>query len=124
MASRVYVKGAPEFEGRAAKAKKFALRSTVCFVTWSQSRTYNHKQFYRKLQRIVPSGIEIFGGKELHRDGNPHYYAVLRFPYRVNWQDARRKLMVPGPDGDVDTEAIWIVVPDKTESVGDFLRRT
>lgn len=72
----------------------------------------------------MPDSTEIFGGKELHRDRNPHYHTVLRFSYRVNWQDARKKLMVTGADGDVDTEAIRIVVPDKTESVGDFLRRT
>jgi hypothetical protein len=72
----------------------------------------------------MPAGTLIFGSKELHRDGNPHYHAVMRFPYRVHWTDARQRLMLHAPDGLVDTRAIRITQPDPGETVTDFLDRT
>jgi len=124
MSSRRYANSVPKCEGRAPEPRKFVLRTLMCFVTWSQSCIHDYCLFYQKLWQIMPRSTKIFSGKELYQDGNPHYHAVMRFPYKVYWKDARKKLMITGSDGDIDTRAIRIVVPDEMESVSDFLRRT
>jgi hypothetical protein len=113
--SRVKNKGA---------GKGFLLRSQVCFVTWSQSRIRDRDEFYRGLVEIMPAGTKIFGSQEFHDDGRPHYHAVLLFPSRVHWSDATKYFMVKRADGQVDTRAIRIQVPEKGEVVEDFLQST
>jgi hypothetical protein len=71
----------------------------------------------------VPPGTKLFGGKELHEDGVPHYHVVMRFPHRVHWTDARKQLMIITDQGTVDTKSICIEVPQRGESVDEFLQR-
>jgi len=113
-------------ESRVTKVARrgFLLRSQVCFVTWSQSRIYEPEVFYRGLVGILPPGTKIFGSQEFHEDGCPHYHAVLFFPSSVHWKDATRYFMVKRSDGQIDTRAIRIEVPQKGEMVEEFLRRT
>jgi hypothetical protein len=109
---------------RSGKKRGYHLTNDCCFVTWSQSRIHDHQVFHGKLMTMVPKGSQVFGTKELHGDGKPHYHAVMRFPGMVNWPDARSKLTVEHPDGSPDTKAISICVPEKGESRRDFLVRT
>ncbi|KAH6653156.1 hypothetical protein BKA67DRAFT_568729 [Truncatella angustata] len=68
----------------------------------------DHKEFYEYLRvhleaQMPPvSGdgserdkVEIFGAKELHEDGNPHYHVLIRFEHRVHWVDTYSRLAVP-----------------------------
>lgn len=119
--STVSVSGSDEQE---ASVKKFVLHATYCYVTWSQSRIDDHEEFYCKLRARMPHGTEIFGGKELHEDGFPHYHVVMKFPRRIHWRDARKKFVLERSDGVVDTEAIRIVVPDLYQPVSEFLDHT
>lgn len=104
--------------------RKFLLRSEVCFVTWSQSRIRDPREFYRKLVEVMPVGTKVFGSQEFHDDGNPHYHAVLRFPERVHWDDAPKYFLLRTARGVVDTRAIRIGVPDKGEVIEDFVQRS
>jgi hypothetical protein len=97
-----------------------------CFVTWEGSRIEDHEVFYCKLRGSLLErldGIQMFGGKEPCDDGTFRYRVVVKFPRRVHWIRAQEKFMLESPDGEVDTEAISIEVPGRTESVGDFLVR-
>jgi hypothetical protein len=104
--------------------RSFVLRTTVCFVTWSKSRIYDHEFFYQAMVKRMPKDTEMFGSRELHASGRPHYHAVIRFPHRVHWTDARKNFMIDAEDGLVDTTAIRIEVPNYSENVEDFLERT
>lgn len=104
--------------------KGFLLRSQVCFVTWSQSRIHDCDEFYHSLLEILPAGTKVFGSREFHEDGRPHYHAVLFLPSPVYWSDAGRYFVMKRADGQVDTRAIHIQVPGKGELVEEFLQRT
>jgi hypothetical protein len=104
--------------------RSFVLRTTVCFVTWSKSRIFDHVYFHQAMMKKMPSGTEIFGSRELHKSGKPHYHAVIRFPYRVHWTDARRNFMIDAEDGMIDSTSIRIDVPNYNERMEDFLERT
>jgi hypothetical protein len=105
--------------------KTFVLQTRVFFVTWSRSNIYDHLEFYRKLQGIVPEGTEIYGAQELHEDrSTPHYHVTFRFTEWTRWTDARRKLRVYHDDGSLDTDAINIAVPKREEDERSFLLRT
>jgi len=62
------------------------------------------------------SGVSLFGGRELHEDGTPHYHAVMSFDHKEHWPDARKKLTIDG-----DTSAIRIEKPQPRQKVSDFL---
>ena len=102
----------------------FRLQAVYCFVTWAKSRIDDHEVFYRLLVKRMPKNTQIFGARELHRDGSPHYHAAFRFRTAVHWPDARKRFMLVAPDGKVDTTAIRIIVPDKREDGSHFLGRT
>jgi hypothetical protein len=106
------------------RKRTFVLRTEVCFVTWSRSRIMDHTEFYKLLQLHMPAGTKIFGCQELHQDGTPHYHAVMKFPERVNWPDARKTFMLLLDDGTIDTQSINIEVPARGQSIEDFLQRT
>jgi len=99
--------------------RKFKLNGLYCFVTWSQSKIDDHMEFYEKLKELLPEGAKVYGGKELHADGRPHYHAVIRFRRKVHWTDARKRLTISG-----DTEAIKIRVPEQRQSIREFLENT
>jgi hypothetical protein len=98
---------------------KFELHATYCFVTWSHCALNDHEEFYRRLQELMPEGSQIFGGKEFHEDGNPHYHAVIKFPRRVHWTNARLKFKLEG-----DTDAIRIEPPRRYQNIEQFLEDT
>ncbi|MGH7965713.1 MAG: hypothetical protein ACRERD_28515, partial [Candidatus Binatia bacterium] len=69
--------------------------------------------------------VEIFGSKELHEDGTPHYHVLLRFEPRVHWRKARQRLSVLiDVDGnpEVDTNSIFIRKKKEREPAETFLQ--
>jgi hypothetical protein len=104
--------------------RTFVLRSQVCFVTWNRSHIQDHEEFYSLVKLQLPPKTQLYGSKELHKDGVPHYHVVIRFPYRVHWTDARRQLMLILDDGSVDTQSIRIELPQAGESEHEFIQRT
>lgn len=119
-----YLQGLQRVTVVLSMGRTFVLRTAVCFVTWSQSKFDDHDEFYRMLCLAMPAGTRIFGSKEYHKDGRPHYHVVLRFPHRLMWNDGRKKFMLRRGDGVPDTKAIRIQVPQHPETVEDFLQRT
>src|SRR2546429_8916582 len=97
----------------------FKLNGVVAYVTWSKSTFHDKDAFYKALKTQLPEGTKIFGGKEFHKDGTPHYHVVIKLPYKVNWPDARNKFIIPG-----DTEAIHIQKPRPRQPIESFLRNT
>jgi hypothetical protein len=104
------------------RAIPFYIKKDLCFVTWARSRIINHMDFYHILKAKMPPGTRMYGSKELHEDGTPHYHVVMKFPCAVQWNDARSELMLIAPDGKVDTESINIQLLDrKTDTRETFL---
>jgi hypothetical protein len=104
--------------------KKFKVKSPSIFVTWSQSGITDVEEFHGKLKKLLPAGTLLYGCKELHEDGNPHYHAVIKFPVRPNWRDAIPRLRILRESGEVDTNAIRITPPRKWQREADFLEGT
>ena len=72
-----------------------------------------------------PGTVEVFGAKELHEDGRPHYHVILRFTPAVAWRHAREKLYVYiDVDGNrrVDTTAINVKKRSLKEPLAKFVR--
>ncbi|RMZ72347.1 Geminivirus AL1 replication-associated catalytic domain [Pyrenophora seminiperda CCB06] len=72
----------------------------------------------------MPYGTEMYGCKELHQDGTPHYHAVLRFPKAAKWANAAEHFVMRDEVGEVDTKAIHFRVPTYYQRESDFLRKT
>lgn len=108
---------------------KFKLRGKVVFVTYARSQVQDAHRFYEYLKSSLKAhlpvlngrtgergALNIYGSKELHEDGIPHYHVLIRFNPGVNWADGREKLRVwiddPENPGNtvVDTESINIQV--------------
>ncbi|KAH8696801.1 hypothetical protein GQ44DRAFT_789475, partial [Phaeosphaeriaceae sp. PMI808] len=113
------------------RVKSFDLHSRYAYVTWSNSTIDDEQEFYRRLLELVPPDTDVFGGKEYHENGHPHYHVVMRFPKRLHWPNARVNLMIVIKDEAVeefgrriDTEAINIKPPEKNESIRLYLERT
>jgi hypothetical protein len=102
----------------------FGVHGKYLYVTYSQSRIDDHEEFYKKLLDKLPYNTEVYGGKEYHKDGKPHYHVVMRFPCRVEWADARERLTLLADDGEVDTNAINIDRLRPGQSPREFLNRT
>ncbi|KAG0133635.1 hypothetical protein HOY82DRAFT_603986 [Tuber indicum] len=98
---------------------KFRLNARYAYVTWSKSTIDDKEEFHLRLKSSIREIHELYGGRELHEDGTPHYHVVIRFAHRVNWPDARAKFHLAG-----DTEAIRIVPPQPRQPIGKFLRHT
>lgn len=108
--------------GELVEQREFVLQARVVFVTYSRSQVEDKEVFFQYLQesikqslpRVSPTEwatVEIFGSKELHEDGVPHYHVVLRFSKKVHWRKAREKLAVTiEKDGErvIDTQSIYI----------------
>ncbi|KAJ6782343.1 hypothetical protein PWT90_11221 [Aphanocladium album] len=117
---------------------EFVFHGTMAFVTYSRSRVKDPKDFHRYLRESLerhlpkvggPGGgrgtVEIFGSKELHEDGTPHYHVMLRFEPRVHWRRAREYFGVMiDVDGnaEVDTTSIYIRKRAEDESPEVFLQ--
>lgn len=76
------------------------------------------------LRGAMPEGTLMFGCKEFHKDGVPHYHAVLGFPKEVYWEDALSRFRLRMQCGEVDTRSIRIRVPYRAQAVEQFLRCT
>jgi hypothetical protein len=103
------------------KKRGFTIKHKVVFVTWSQSSIEDAEVFYKALLDLMPVGTEIFGCKEKHEDGSPHFHAALRFVERPNWRNALPHFHMKLADGAVDTTAIHLTLPRKYQREGDFL---
>ncbi|KJZ68087.1 hypothetical protein HIM_12521 [Hirsutella minnesotensis 3608] len=121
---------------KAGKGRRdFVLCADVVFVTYTRSRVYDKEEFHRSLTQSLTDSlarvkatskvaVEIFGSRELHSDGTPHYHVVLRFSARIYWPRARQSLSVwIVVDGEkvVDTNSINIRKKRRSESVAEFL---
>src|SRR5256885_12888405 len=82
--------------------KSFASTGSIyILITWSKSKIELKDEFHQKLLAILPAGVRLFGGRELHQDDTPHYHVVFSFLHKVNWPDAAKKFSIEG-----DTNAI------------------
>jgi hypothetical protein len=84
----------------------FELRTRYVFVTWTRSTITDPDQFHRKLKEKLPSTTKIFGCQELHKDGTPHYHAVVALPTAPNWTNVREHFLIKLDSGEVDTNAL------------------
>lgn len=118
------------------KRPDFELNATMAFVTYTHSQVDDKEEFHKhlrdSLEKSLPRvsatervAVEIFGRKELHEDGTPHYHVVLKFSKRVHWRKAREKLAVwIVVDGRrvIDTESIYIRKKSEWETGVKFLQ--
>ncbi|KAK3166742.1 hypothetical protein OEA41_009867 [Lepraria neglecta] len=86
------------------------------YLTWSKSTIESKDEFHQKLKDLLPSKVRLFGGRELHQDGTPHYHVVCSFENKVNYPDAAKKFSIEG-----DTRAIRFEKPKTRRRVCDFL---
>ena len=98
---------------------KYRFNGKHIYVTWSKSKIDSKEEFHRKLLAILPGGVRLFGGRELHQDGTPHYHVVFSFVEKVHWPDAAKKFCIEG-----DTNAIRFEKPKPRQRVSDFLENT
>jgi hypothetical protein len=102
----------------------FWLRTQVCFVTWCRSRISDVNEFKRLLLERMPVGTQVFGCREYHSDGFPHFHAVVCFATSVYWQDAAERFWLRCSDGSVDTQSVHFKVPKSKADVERFLHFT
>jgi hypothetical protein len=105
-------------DGEAADGK-YRFNGKHIYVTWSKSRIDSKEEFHQKLLTILPAGVRLFGGRELHKDGTPHYHVVFSFLHKVNWPDAAKKFSIEG-----DTNAIRFEKPKPRQRLSGFLENT
>lgn len=99
---------------------KFLFHGKYVYLTYARSTFEDHNEFYERLREKWPEGtVEIFGGKELHADGCPHYHVVMRFDRRYHYTDARTSFGLKD-----DTRAIKIKTMNKGQSPMSFLEGT
>lgn len=110
--------------GDEKKKKGYSLRSRYVLVTWSRSRISDANEFYQKLVAAMPSNTQIYGCQELHKDGTPHYHAVIQLPQRVHWRNAQQRFSLELDDGTVDTTAINFETRRPGQSLPNFLKGT
>lgn len=115
---------------------EFILYGKLVFVTYTRSRINDKEEFHQHLAESLERSlarhwatynvsVEIFGSKEMHECGIPHYHVVLRFSRKVYWPKARRELAVwilVNGRRQVDTDSIYIRKKKAEESEGKFLR--
>lgn len=117
--------------------QEFELRANYVFVTYTQSQVEDKNEFYRYFQEllnlhapVVKGGaerakVEIFGSKELHKDGGTHYHVAFYVSERLHWRQARKTLTIYiDVDGKrvADTESIFIRKKQRWESPAKFLK--
>jgi hypothetical protein len=102
-----------------AADRKYRFNGKHIYVTWSKSRIDSKEEFHQKLLTILPAGVRLFGGRELHKDGTPHYHVVFSFLHKVNWPDAAKKFSIEG-----DTNAIRFEKPKARQRLSGFLENT
>ncbi|RTE67992.1 hypothetical protein BHE90_017631 [Fusarium euwallaceae] len=123
----------PEEEG----ARGLNLKTDAVFVTYSRSQIEDPEDFHRGLVKALSSHLpkdkatggsgtmQVFGCKELHEDGCPHYHVVIYFEPSVDWKDCRSYFYVTRNESDaevVDTTAVH--VKPRRRSDRTFLEKT
>ena len=98
---------------------KYRFNGKHIYVTWSKSKIDSKEEFHQKLLAILPAGVRMFGGRELHQDGTPHYHVVFSFVEKVHWRDAAKRFSIDG-----DTNAIRLEKPKARQRVRGFLEKT
>lgn len=126
-----------ELPGHPPEKGEFKFHGTLAFVTYTRSRIQTKEEFERLLReslgkylpKLSADGdrgtLEVYGCKELHEDGKPHYHVLLRFNPRVHWPKARERFFVwIDVDGkaEVDTESIYIVKRHPDEPAVKFMQ--
>jgi hypothetical protein len=96
---------------------KYRFNGKNIFVTWSKSKIDSKEEFHRKLLAMLPADVKMFGGRELHQDGTPHYHVVVSFPVRKHSEDAAAMFSIEG-----DTNAIRFEKP-KPRQHKDFKKK-
>ncbi|KJZ68775.1 hypothetical protein HIM_11832 [Hirsutella minnesotensis 3608] len=128
--------GSCEPPGVLEEDEHFKLNAKMAFVTYSRSQMDDKEEFFKCLKESLADSlprvsatkkvaVEIFGSKEVHQDGTPHYHVVLRFSKKIHFRKAREKLFVwIIKDGQrvVDTESIYIRKKPAWESPSKFLQ--
>lgn len=110
---------ADEEEPEEQAGGKYRFNGKHIYVTWSKSTIDLKDVFYEKLMTILPAGVRMFGGREQHQDGTPHYHVVFSFVEKMHWTDAAKKFSIEG-----DTNAIRFEKPKPRQRVADFLENT
>ena len=101
------------------KDGKYRFNGKHIYVTWSKSKIDSKEEFHEKLMAMLPAGVKMFGGRELHQDGTPHYHVVFSFAEKMHWRDAAKKFSIEG-----DTNAIRFEKPKPRQRLSDFLENT
>jgi len=101
------------------KDGKWQFNGKHIYVTWSKSKIEEKEVFHQKLLAILPTEVRMFGGRELHQDGTPHYHVVFSFTEKVHWPDAANKFSIEG-----DTNVIRFEKPKPCRRISDFLEKT
>lgn len=83
------LEGKGKRKGIRKKKGEFELNAAYVFVTWVRSSITDHLEFYERLKAKMPNGTMMYGSKELHMDGTPHYHVLLKFPKRKHITNAR-----------------------------------
>ena len=58
-----------EEAGEEAGDGKYHINGKHIYVTWSKSKIDSKEEFHEKLLAMLPAGVRMFGGRELHEDG-------------------------------------------------------
>ena len=105
-----------ELEEEPEGEAKYRFNGKHIYVTWSKSKIDSKEVFHQKLLAILPVGVRMFGGRELHQDGTPYYHVVFSFPEKKHYPDAAKTFAIEG-----DTSAIRFEKPKPRQPVSGFL---
>ncbi|OAQ58289.1 endonuclease/exonuclease/phosphatase [Purpureocillium lilacinum] len=115
---------------------EFVLYAKFIFVTYTRSRIHGKDEFHLSLLDSVERSLasdwathnvsaKVFGSREWHENGVPHYHVAIEFSQKIYWLMARKMLSVwIIVDGrrEVDTQSIFIKKPKAGETNEKFLR--
>jgi Geminivirus Rep catalytic domain len=101
------------------ETKKWRSNGKHIYVTWSKSKIEEKEVFHQKLLAILLPGVRLYGGREKHQDGTPHYHVVMSFLHKVNWPDAASEFHIEG-----DTNALRFEKPKPRQKLAGFLENT
>ena len=113
------IESGEESDGCSDTGGKYRFNGKHIYVTWSKSKVESKDEFHEKLVTMMPSGVRMFGGRELHQDGTPHYHVVFSFAEKVHWADAAKRFSIEG-----DTNAIRFEKLKPGQRLSDFLENT
>ena len=115
---------------------EFRLYADVVFVTYSRSRVNDKNEFHEtlfdSLERSLAQdratsnvSVKLFGSKELHDSGIPHYHVAIQFSQKIYWPNARQMLsvwIIVNGRREIDTRSIFIKTQKPEDTAMKFLR--